>query len=246
MQVALDEVLTNILRRLADGTAHRVDIALAIEGDAHGGARGRLRAFDPLSVPPPELSASLQDRRIGGLGVHFVRRLMSDVSLRRIGTRNRLVLTKRLEERKGRNRWKCMKNSGWRHRPGGEGTPRQHDGTGSGRRLRRLDAPEAASCDFGDLEYLSSAGFRVVARREARRRGRRAASCCADLRRTCASSSTSADSSTCSPSRPRARKRQSRKLRHECMPLARAVCEKPSPRTSFTESVTRPPLAVTC
>lgn len=98
MQVALDEVLSNILKNgFADGIAHRVDIALAVDGD-------RLTAeleddcgpFDPLAVPPPDFGASLQDRRVGGLGVHFVRSLMSDVSYTRIGARNRLVLTKML------------------------------------------------------------------------------------------------------------------------------------------------------
>jgi serine/threonine-protein kinase RsbW len=100
MQVALDEVLTNILANgFADGTAHRVDIALAVDGN-------RLTAeleddcapFDPLAVPPPEFGASLQERRIGGLGVHFVRRLMSNVTYTRVGTRNRLVLTKTLSQ----------------------------------------------------------------------------------------------------------------------------------------------------
>ncbi|MCC6197028.1 MAG: ATP-binding protein [Burkholderiales bacterium] len=98
MQVALDEVLSNILGNgFADGIAHRVDITLAVDSD-------RLTAevlddcgpFDPLAVPPPELGAPLLDRRVGGLGVHFVRNLMSDVRYTRVGARNRLVLTKKL------------------------------------------------------------------------------------------------------------------------------------------------------
>lgn len=103
MQVALDEILSNILKNgFADGNAHRVDIALAVDGD-------RLTAeleddcapFDPLAVPPPELGAPLQERRVGGLGVHFVRRLMSNVSYTRVGSRNRLVLTKTLAREDG-------------------------------------------------------------------------------------------------------------------------------------------------
>jgi len=98
MQVALDEVLSNILRHGFVGeTAHRVEIVLAVDGD-------RLTAeleddcapFDPLGVPPPDTRSSLADRRVGGLGVHFVRSLMSTVSYARVGTRNRLVLVKSL------------------------------------------------------------------------------------------------------------------------------------------------------
>jgi anti-sigma regulatory factor (Ser/Thr protein kinase) len=96
MQVALDEALSNILRNgFADGAAHRLDVAIVVHGD-------RLIAelvddcapFDPLAVPPPDVGATLADRPVGGLGVHFVRHLMSRVSYTRIGDRNRLVLVR--------------------------------------------------------------------------------------------------------------------------------------------------------
>ena len=54
------------------------------------------RPFDPLTVAPPDRTAPLAERKIGGLGIHFVRNLMSDVAYQRIGDRNRLVLTKAL------------------------------------------------------------------------------------------------------------------------------------------------------
>lgn len=38
------------------------------------------RHFDPASVPPPDLQAALEERRVGGLGVHLMRKLMDDVS----------------------------------------------------------------------------------------------------------------------------------------------------------------------
>ena len=54
------------------------------------------RPFDPLGVPAPDLQAPLPERRVGGLGIHFVRRLMSEVRYARVDGRNRLVLRKRL------------------------------------------------------------------------------------------------------------------------------------------------------
>lgn len=103
MQIALDEILSNILENgFADGQAHRVDVTLAVDGDRlTAEVEDDCAAFDPLAVPPPELEAPLKDRRVGGLGVHFVRNLMSEVSYTRVGARNRLVLIKSLAGKGG-------------------------------------------------------------------------------------------------------------------------------------------------
>jgi serine/threonine-protein kinase RsbW len=52
--------------------------------------------FDPLLLPPPDLTASLAERRVGGLGVFLVRQMMDAVSYQRVGRRNRLSMTKTL------------------------------------------------------------------------------------------------------------------------------------------------------
>jgi len=51
-------------------------------------------AFDPLSLPRPDVMATLSDRPVGGLGVYLVRQMMDAVSYNRIGTRNQLRMTK--------------------------------------------------------------------------------------------------------------------------------------------------------
>jgi len=50
-------------------------------------------AFDPLSLPSPDLSLTLDEREIGGLGVFLVRELAETVSYTRDGNRNILTLT---------------------------------------------------------------------------------------------------------------------------------------------------------
>jgi len=99
MQIALDEALTNILTHgFDDGEPHRIEVTLAIEPTTiRAEIEDDCAAFDPLSATAPDLTASLKDRRVGGLGVHFMRRLMSEVSYARIGPRNRLVLRRALE-----------------------------------------------------------------------------------------------------------------------------------------------------
>ncbi len=51
--------------------------------------------FDPLEVPPPDLAKPLEEREIGGLGIHLVRSAMDAVKYRRSGNRNVLLLVKR-------------------------------------------------------------------------------------------------------------------------------------------------------
>jgi anti-sigma regulatory factor (Ser/Thr protein kinase) len=50
--------------------------------------------FNPLNAPPPDLTSSLADRPIGGLGVHLVRSLMNSIEYKREGGENRLHLRK--------------------------------------------------------------------------------------------------------------------------------------------------------
>ncbi|OAI39463.1 hypothetical protein AYO40_05705 [Planctomycetaceae bacterium SCGC AG-212-D15] len=97
LTLALEEIVTNVIvhgyeRR--EGRSVRVRLAAApgqvtaeVEDDAH--------AYDPLSRPEPELHRPVEERPIGGLGIHLVRTLMSAVTYRRDGDCNVLTLTKR-------------------------------------------------------------------------------------------------------------------------------------------------------
>ena len=50
--------------------------------------------YDPLSAPPPDIGAALEDRGIGGLGVHLTRSVMDSVTYRRAAGFNHLLMTK--------------------------------------------------------------------------------------------------------------------------------------------------------
>ena len=53
--------------------------------------------FDPLSgAPVPDLSAGIEERAIGGLGVHLMREMADEVEYTRDRNRNRLTLVIRL------------------------------------------------------------------------------------------------------------------------------------------------------
>jgi anti-sigma regulatory factor (Ser/Thr protein kinase) len=52
--------------------------------------------FDPFSLAEPNLELSLDERAIGGLGVHFTRTLMDTHRYQRVEGHNRVELTKSL------------------------------------------------------------------------------------------------------------------------------------------------------
>jgi serine/threonine-protein kinase RsbW len=53
-------------------------------------------AFDPLAIPTPDLDAPLEERAVGGLGVHLVREMMAGVSYEYRDGRNVLHMWKTL------------------------------------------------------------------------------------------------------------------------------------------------------
>jgi anti-sigma regulatory factor (Ser/Thr protein kinase) len=98
MRVALDEVLVNIIRYAwSEAGSHAIRVRLTVTPDVlEAVVEDDGVPFDPLALPAPDLAAPPGQRQVGGLGVHFVRRLMTDVTYARVAGRNRLALTRRV------------------------------------------------------------------------------------------------------------------------------------------------------
>ncbi len=96
--VVLDEVVSNIVKYgYGAGPSRPVDVGLALEdGVLRVEIVDQAAAFDPLARPAPDTAQSLEERPIGGLGIHIVKQLMDDVRYRREGGKNVLTLTKQL------------------------------------------------------------------------------------------------------------------------------------------------------
>jgi anti-sigma regulatory factor (Ser/Thr protein kinase) len=99
VNLALDEVVTNIIRYAHDDDRqeHPIFVRLALE---HGVLTAQVeddgRAFNPLEAAVPDIDASIEERPIGGLGIHLVRSVMSSVEYRREDGRNVLTMKKNL------------------------------------------------------------------------------------------------------------------------------------------------------
>ena len=97
MQVALDEIISNIIKYgWSDGGAHEIELQLAFCDDqlvatiSDDGAM-----FDPRSAPAAPLPDTAGKRKPGGIGVHLVKQLVDTIDYARVDGRNRTTLIKR-------------------------------------------------------------------------------------------------------------------------------------------------------
>lgn len=100
LRLAADEACANALEhgRLADG-GNVWPLRVVCETTAEGlciRVRDRGRVFDPEALAPPQIDAPLEKRRIGGLGIYLMRRIMDSVEVVPSEEGKELVLTKRL------------------------------------------------------------------------------------------------------------------------------------------------------
>jgi anti-sigma regulatory factor (Ser/Thr protein kinase) len=107
LNLILEEVLANVISyAYGDNQRHEIvvradltDGELVIEVEDDG------RPFNPLQIPPPDLDRRLEQRSVGGLGLHLVRELTSSIEYTRREEKNHLVMRKKTEKSKPRQRW---------------------------------------------------------------------------------------------------------------------------------------------
>ncbi len=98
LNVVLDELISNIIKyAYTDDAPHEIRVSLSAAGGVvEVGIEDDGKAFDPFAAPEPDLTLPLSERPIGGLGVHFVRKLMNEIKYKREDGRNILFLKKKL------------------------------------------------------------------------------------------------------------------------------------------------------
>ena len=172
VNVVLDELLTNTISYgFAGRERGEVTIAVELRTD-------RLsvtltddgKPFDPFGMAAPDTAPSVEERRIGGLGIHLVRRMMDEVSYHRRADRNVVILAKLLTggTTAGRGGGRSMDiTTRTRNDVALVAFAGNLDSNTSPRAQQALDAILASGgrkmvVDFTALDYISSAGLRVL------------------------------------------------------------------------------------
>ena len=101
IELALEEALVNLCTHAYPEGPGDVEIVCRLEG-----SRFEVEIvvtgipFDLTALPDPDLGAGVAERRVGGLGVFLMKRMMDEVRYRREGERNILTLVKIVPDRK--------------------------------------------------------------------------------------------------------------------------------------------------
>jgi serine/threonine-protein kinase RsbW len=99
VNLVIDELLTNVISYgYPQNGDHQIEITLVLQEEqlvitiVDDG-----EAFNPiLQAPEVELDATVEERKVGGLGLHFMRTMMDALDYRRQDGYNKLQLTKKL------------------------------------------------------------------------------------------------------------------------------------------------------
>jgi serine/threonine-protein kinase RsbW len=95
VNVALDEALSNIVAYGYEDQSGPIVVRLGYGNDeVRIEVEDAGRPFNPLQAPPPDFAADLTQRQVGGLGIHFIKSLMDDVSYQRHDGKNHLRMVR--------------------------------------------------------------------------------------------------------------------------------------------------------
>jgi anti-sigma regulatory factor (Ser/Thr protein kinase) len=103
MQIVFEELLSNIIKHsYSDEERHEIVIKVQVFAD-------RVRViiiddgmpFNPLDAETPDTTLSLEEREIGGLGIHMVRTMMDSISYERDVNKNVATVVKNISSEEG-------------------------------------------------------------------------------------------------------------------------------------------------
>ncbi|MGP8232389.1 MAG: ATP-binding protein [Methylovirgula sp.] len=110
LQLACDEMLTNVISYgFPDARPRDIHVSISLGQDMiETEIIDNGIPFNPLAQPEPDLILPLEERETGGLGIHFVRAVMTRLDYHRSNGRNHLKMVLQLSAdpaSKGDNSW---------------------------------------------------------------------------------------------------------------------------------------------
>ncbi len=99
VHLAVEELFTNLAKYSKGGTpdvaidvsssGKQMTVTMTEEGSA---------PFDLTTLPPADLTLPLEERKVGGLGIHLVKNMVDVLRYRSEGRRNTITIVKNLEQ----------------------------------------------------------------------------------------------------------------------------------------------------
>jgi sigma-B regulation protein RsbU (phosphoserine phosphatase) len=98
LNLVFDELMNNTISYGYDDEGeHEIHVVLRLKGGVlHVTISDDGTPFNPFDISAPDTTLSLEERPIGGLGVHLVRSVMDEVSYQRKGERNVITMSMRV------------------------------------------------------------------------------------------------------------------------------------------------------
>jgi anti-sigma regulatory factor (Ser/Thr protein kinase) len=99
LNLVLEELVTNIIfYGYRDDESHQIQIDFGLENEVIEVIIGDDGIeFNPFLLDAPDdLNKPIEERKIGGLGIHFVKQLMDKYDYQRNNNRNKIILVKHL------------------------------------------------------------------------------------------------------------------------------------------------------
>lgn len=98
LNLILDELITNTIHYgYSDSDVHFIDIFIEIENNnVNLKIIDDANEFNPIEKEEVDLEISLEEKKIGGLGIHFIKQKADNISYERKENKNILQITKKL------------------------------------------------------------------------------------------------------------------------------------------------------
>jgi serine/threonine-protein kinase RsbW len=99
LNLALEEVVANVISHAyEDRQEHQIAITVRLEDmDITVEVEDDGRPFNPLEFPEPDLTRPLEEKSLGGLGIHLIRNLTDRLDYKREEAKNLLLMKKTMK-----------------------------------------------------------------------------------------------------------------------------------------------------
>ena len=101
INLAVEEIYSNIANYAYQPASGSVAVFMTVGESAVIRFEDTGVPYNPLEHPEPDLDKPLMERKVGGLGIFLVKKVMDKVEYMRVDEKNALVLTKRLDQSTG-------------------------------------------------------------------------------------------------------------------------------------------------